>query len=227
MGLDYDPSKDEVIIEFKNSLKNKKLSGLCLDIDETLSYTAEYWYGELVKIFGSPDDMSVEELFKKYRRSQDVPLWQTPEALEWMQKANMDIAMYEYNHRIIPDSSNELKFINQHIVGYLTVRPRLSIDATNKWLSNNDFPNLEIIAKPDEIALEVATEWKARALEFLYPEIQGIVDDSHGLVNLLSERYEGVVFTYNSNESVRNDIKNIACRDWKQVTENVKGYFSK
>ncbi len=37
-------------------------------------------------------------------------------------------------------------------------------------------------------------EWKAKALDYLFPEVQGIVDDSKNLISALPKNYPGTIF---------------------------------
>ena len=59
--------------------------GLAVDIDETLSWTIGYWVEQMQKEFGNPENLTVTELVKKYRYTQNVPYWQSKEALDWME----------------------------------------------------------------------------------------------------------------------------------------------
>lgn len=50
-----------------------KTIGLAVDIDETLSWTLKYWVEKMAEKFGNPENLSVLEIIKKYRYSQNVP----------------------------------------------------------------------------------------------------------------------------------------------------------
>ena len=40
---------------------------------------------QMQKLFGNPEDLSVDEMFKKYKLCQNVPYWQdNPAARQWM-----------------------------------------------------------------------------------------------------------------------------------------------
>ena len=50
------------IVAFKKQLENSGTKGLVIDLDETLSWTIYYMAGELAKLYGNPQNLSVEEL---------------------------------------------------------------------------------------------------------------------------------------------------------------------
>lgn len=78
---------EQDIKQFKQKLESEGKNGLVLDIDETLSWTIGYWVQEMQKNFGNPENLSINDLILKYRYTQNVPYWQTSEALEWMENA--------------------------------------------------------------------------------------------------------------------------------------------
>ena len=61
-------------------------TGLGVDIDETLSWTVGHWAKEMQKLFGNPEGLSAKELVDKYSYTQNVPYWQSEEALKWMEE---------------------------------------------------------------------------------------------------------------------------------------------
>jgi len=75
---------EDNIVEIKNKLHKSGISGVALDIDETLSWTVGYWVEQMQLNFGNPENLTVRQLIEKYRFTQNVPYWQTEEAIEWM-----------------------------------------------------------------------------------------------------------------------------------------------
>ncbi len=59
-------------------------------------------------------------------------------------------------------------------------------------------------------------------LEYLYPQIVGIVDDNPGLTNFFGKKYKGVVYLYDNVETKRKDINIIPCENWEMVAKKVK-----
>ncbi len=211
----------------QEKLIKEKKRGIAVDIDETLSWTVGYWVKELSKRFGNPENLSPQQVIAKYRYTQLVPYWQTPEALQWMEDRRNDDSLQESLpliegvdiiiqevHRMLP------------IVAYLTTRPDSVILGTKKWLKKHAFPEAEVIARPKAIPLEDANKWKAKVLESLYPEVIGIIDDNENLVKELPATYQGTVFLYDREESPRDDIHVVICKDWQIVLQEVRKVFS-
>lgn len=58
--------------------------GIAVDIDETLSWTVGYWVEQMQEKFGNPEKLSIKEMIEKYRYTQNIPYWQSAEALKWI-----------------------------------------------------------------------------------------------------------------------------------------------
>ncbi len=202
------------------------ISGLALDIDETLSDTNIFWFTKLSELFGNPENLSPREIANKYRYSQRVPYWQTPDALIWMEEARHgnDIQLIL---PLIENADSVVKRINEiiPIVAYVTARPESVRAGTQSWLSSHDFPAAKLIMKPMDIPTDEGVHWKANLLIEMYPEILGIVDDHPGLLEILPNNYPGSVFLYNYNGEIRNDLSVVACPTWNNVYEAVKQKF--
>jgi len=201
--------------------------GLALDIDETLSHTATHWFKEMIKLFGNPENLSVEELLKKYRYVHDVPYWQSKEAQKWLDDSRNSNEM-KRSIPVIEESIENVKKINEivPIVAYITVRPQTVIEGTQDWLIKYSFPKAPLIHRPNNIAHEDGNKWKAGVLEELYPSVLGIIDDNPKLLNFLSQDYKGKVFVYNL-DKVETKINAIACKDWSTVLLEVRKQFEK
>lgn len=214
------------IEDIKTNLTAKKIQGIALDIDETLSWTIGYWVENMQKKFGNPENLTIKELIEKYRYSQNVPYWQTETAMKWMEKHRNSNEIQEVlplieNANIIVQKINKII----PVVAYITTRPTSVIDGTKKWLKKHEFPDVEIIARPLNIHLSDGNKWKADVLEKLYPQIMGIIDDNPEVVNHLSGYYEGTVLLYDSKQSPRNDIRIIPCSNWEIVLKKIQSTF--
>ncbi len=209
-----------------NSLPEIKKEGLALDIDDTLSWTFGHWIGQMQKLFGNPENLSVEEIMLKYNRAQDVPYWQSKEVKAW-RKTNIISNDLQTNLPLIKNSNIFVNKISNIVplVAYITTRPESVIEGTKTWLRTNDFPNLPIICRPDGIPHENGSEWKAKILENLEQSVKGIVDDNPNLLNFLPSDYKGIIFLYNRH-SVNSDLNAIPCKDWETVYEEVKSAFN-
>ena len=208
-----------------NSLPEIKTEGLALDIDDTLSRTFRYWAGQMRKLFGNPENLSVDEIVLKYNRAQNVPYWQSKEAKAW-RKNHITSNELQTKLPLIPDSKIFIDKISNIVplVAYITTRPESVIEGTKIWLENNNFPTLPIICRPDGIPHEKGSEWKAKILEKLEQQVKGMVDDNPNLLNFLPSNYKGIIFMYDNN-FVDTKLNAIPCRDWETVYEEVKNAF--
>jgi len=198
------------------------LHGLAVDIDETLAWTIGHWVAELQREFGNPENLSVEQMVAKYRYTQNVPYWQTPEALAWME-ANRNSNEVQTKLAVIKDADVYLRKIATIVPlsAYITTRPETVLEGTRDWLREHDFPELPIICRPADIPTEDGNAWKARLLKELYPRVNGIIDDNPGVVRLLSPDYKGTVFFYDA-DTTESTLRVIPCADWRAVYEAVK-----
>lgn len=202
-------------------------TGLAVDIDETLSWTVGYWIEEMQHKFGNPENLTIKEMVEKYRYTQNIPYWQHDEALQWVdEKINSN-----ETQEILPlieGSSAYLNRINQiiPIVAYITARPEGVIAGTKNWLIKHNFPMAPIICRPNSVNRNNGNEWKAKMLEELYPEVQGIIDDNAKLLQFLSLDYKGRVFMYDHHDSLGYPFA-VACKDWLTVYKEVKKHINK
>ncbi len=63
------------ILDLKSDLSKKWIEWLALDIDETLSLTSTYWFEQLLKLFGNPENLTAKQMAEKYHLCQNVPYW--------------------------------------------------------------------------------------------------------------------------------------------------------
>ncbi len=217
------PLVDHIITTFKQNLATSNSKGLVLDIDETLSWTIGYWIEQMQKKFGNPENLSIREMAIKYRYTQNVPYWQTPDALNWMEQARENDKMQE-SMTLIADANHYVQEISSIIplVGYLTTRPRTVIEGTRKWLARHNFPKLDVLARPAEVTSEDGDKWKAATLDFLYPQVVGIIDDKLAVANSLPESYQGTFFLYGSSSCKPTLRKIIPCQSWPDVYAQIK-----
>ncbi len=212
----------------KLELAKSDIKGIALDIDETLSWTIGWWVENLQELFGNPENLSIPELIKKYRYTQNVPYWQTDEALKWMEEHRSSNAVQE-QLPLIPDVHQYVLKIHKivPVIAYITVRPDSVIQGTKNWLAKHNFPEAPVIARPESVDHTAGNEWKAEALNYLYPSVLGIVDDNPSLVQQLPESYKGTVFVYENEPPLREGLDIVHCRDWLSVVEAVEKRFGK
>lgn len=197
-------------------------TGLAVDIDETLSWTIGYWIEEMQKRFGNPENLTVKEMVEKYRYTQNVPYWQNEEALEWVDE-KINCSKTQESLPLIEGSSAYLNRINEiiPIAAYVTIRPERVLEGTKNWLAKHNFPAAPVICRPNGLLHSGGSEWKAKVLEDLYPQIIGIIDDNAKLLQSLSSGYKGKVFLYDHHDNLGFPFA-VACKDWLTVYKEVK-----
>jgi hypothetical protein len=208
----------------KEKLQKVGKRGLALDIDDTLSKTGWHWMDELNKKFGNPENLSVNELHKKYKYVQHVPSWQEGKPLEWYTMAIDSADIYEAIP-LIEDAHTTVQQIHQiiPIVAYITARPEAVRGGTERWLAKHNFPEADLILRPNDIPLEGgASHWKTGILEYLYPEIIGIIDDNPGLVKVLPKTYQGRIYFYNVDQHETANSNIVCCKDWSDILTHIK-----
>lgn len=216
------------VFQFKKYLKENKLSGLVLDIDETLSWGVYYWVKEMQVIFGNPERLTVEEMVAKYRYTQNIPYWQNSKTCRWMWQAIKSNEINE-NLPLIKNADLIVQKINKiiPIIGYLTIRPKSVMTGTKRWLSKFRFPEAPIIPRPNHVSFKRGNEWKAKSLVYLYQEVVGIVDDNPKLLNFLPHEYKGRIYLYNNTDNQRRDLKVYPCLTWETVWQRIAEQYEK
>jgi len=200
-------------------------AGLALDIDDTLADTNSYWVEELYKLYPHPT-MTPEDIKKAHKMLEAAPHWQEPEPQAWMKAGREEGRMQD----VLPLIENANHMVEKlraivPVVAYITARPESVRGVTQGWLARHGFPELPLILRPEHIPHEEGTLWKAGVLHELYPQILGIVDDSHSLIANLPEDYKGVIFLYGHHEPLRTDIRVVACNTWEEVVTKAQEVF--
>lgn len=211
------------IIALKKRLKAKKLKGLGLDIDDTLAQAGDQWILNVQKRFGNPENLTIEEVKKKYRYSYNAPYWSGKEVSDW-ERATRHSNQWHLELPLIKNANHIVNKIHQivPIVIYLTARPKSVLPGTRQWLRRHGFPEAEIIYRPAEVKLPLSLTWKAKVLEYLYPQVAGMVDDHPQLAKDLSKNYQGTLYLYDyHDQSPRGDINIIPCKNWTEVLEKI------
>lgn len=204
-------------------IKGELQPGLGVDIDETLSWTIGHWVERMLVKFGNPENFSIQEMVSKYRYTQNVPYWQTPEALAWMdEQINSNEVQKELP--LIEGADHYLRKIHEivPIAAYITIRPEGIRSGTEEWLEKHGFPKAPVICRPK--VEEDGVRWKAMVLSTLFPQVKGIIDDNDRLLEFLGDEYAGKIFLYN-HQKERGKENIFACPDWLAVYKRVKIIF--
>ena len=219
--------KNREVVALKKKLKKNKIKGLALDVDDTLSLTFDHLAGELSKRVASPEALPTEKLFLKYRSTWNVPVWCNDEAEDIVHEIiNSDELQKDLP--LIENANNLVLKVNEvvPIVAYITARPNKIRNGTEFWLKRHNFVKASLIMKDKNRRRGRHNKWKAKVLKYLYPEVQGIVDDSVGLVKALGKGYKGKVFLYRGLNCTRDYDYVVLCKDWDDVLGKVEREFS-
>lgn len=215
--------KNKDVVSLKKKLRLMGINGLALDIDETLSFTIGFMIKSLMENLGNPENLTVKEIIKKYKYTDRIPYWQDEKAEEVLENIR-NSNLVQLDLPLIKNADSTVNKINKivSISAYITVRPSIIAQGTKLWLQKNKFPMATVITKPDNVLRKDGNKWKAKVLEYLYPEILGIVDDNPELVKCLSKDYKGTVFLYNNAEVLNKDVRVVICKEWKTVLLNIE-----
>lgn len=214
------------IIKLKQKLAANNVKGIALDIDETLSFTLNNWFPRLQDKFGNPEGLTTLELIRKYRYVQNIPYWQTPEVFEWVVENVYNDALQE-ELEVIGEADKYLPLIHKFkpVVAYISNRPVEVAKGTEAWLNKHGFPKAPLLLRPDFIHYSLANNWKAIVLDYLYPEIEGYVDDNYNVLTHLPDNYPGHIFLYDMKEYDSKIKKVHPCPTWEDVYLSLKQTF--
>ncbi len=220
------------LFDLKKKLQTNNLKGLAVDIDETLSFTLKIWFKEMSEAFGNPEKLSIPELIAKYRYFQNVPYWQGKEMWDHAVKLTYDNEL-QTKIEVLGEADKYLPELHKQIpvLVYVTSRPVEVIPGTKIWLKKHGFPEAEIIARPNFVMHANQHQWKADVLEFLSPNIIGLIDDNYELLKHLDPKYQGDLFIFALSQLPKDfpiaskDFKLHFCPKWSDVSHEVLTNF--
>lgn len=196
-----------------------------VDIDEVLCNTALGWVKEMIPLFGNPENLTPEELVKKYPYVQLAPFWQSEAARTWVEKAKVEPSRY----LTLPQMDNASQTLKElvsagkiKIAAYLTMRDDKLEAVTREWLTLQEFPTAQIIARPDNVEWDRRYTWKAELVASKYPDVEILVDDHLKVIDALPGGYKGTCILFGQEESPRKDIDVIPCATWAEVAKTVE-----
>jgi hypothetical protein len=210
--------------ELKLKLQSTGKKYLLLDIDDTISHTKKMYFETLMRDHSNPENLTVDEMIARYNLTNFVSYWADEKSFEIHNRlmanaeAHADLELREGALESINKINEKLA-----IAGYLSARPEVIHQTTKDWIQRKGLPEAEVILRPNYV--NDSNAWKAAVLEFLWPEVIGIVDDNQGLVDKLHRGYQGVLFVYNyAGQNDREGFNIVHCADWESVVEKVTNY---
>ena len=186
---------------------------LAVDIDDTLAQTNLFWARHHLQVYGSPEDLSAEDIIEKYRFVRHVPYCQIDDAYNWVE-AHIRSNEAKLEIPVIEESVEVMR--NIPVACYLTNRPGNTIDGTKRWLKKYGFPNREIIASKEGL------RWKAQKLEDMFPDVLGVIDDNIDLLRHLKSEYDGKIFLYSKSNQINSTLDLILCPTWADIENEVQ-----
>lgn len=211
-------SLEQKLGDFKTRLERLGKPGIALDIDDTLSQTAEYCLDQLTKRFGNPANLSLPQIRAQYGMFQHVPQWNNPTAHDFMEELNnspenlKNFPLLDGVHEALQQLQEKLP-----IACYLTARSEIMAGHTQEWLDRHGFPAAELICRPNEVSVLEGSKWKAGVLYDLSPHVVGLVDDNVQFPVHLPTDYPGTVYLIGV-ETHSYAQKNVfACPTWADV----------
>ncbi|MFA5856082.1 MAG: hypothetical protein WC867_01890 [Candidatus Pacearchaeota archaeon] len=218
--------------DYKNKLEELGISGLACDIDNTITNTSVHFASELIKKFGNPENLNPEEIIKKYKIVENVPYWQEDKTKIWIQNF---IKSPEEVSRIplIDGVKYYLHGLNSlvPIGGYITARPKNLEKVTRELIINEEMPNkgIGVIMRPSneelmDMGIDSVDEWKPLLLDYLYPQIIGIVDDEIKHAQAVKVNYPGRYYLLGYEKAPKCLISVVTCPAWKDVLREVGRY---
>jgi phosphoglycolate phosphatase-like HAD superfamily hydrolase len=175
----------------------KEQQGIALDIDDTLSDSLHFYMSEILKKFGVPKNMSVDDIIQKYKFTALVPEWQTPEIEAWIVEKSRSNDFQEMI-TVMPGAVEAVQAIHQVVPVrmYITSRPSLVVEGTKRWLEKHGFPEAEVVTRPESKTKIDGNAWKSQILQERYPSIGAIVDDNPEIITALGKNYPGRIYLF-------------------------------
>lgn len=218
------------IPEFKERLRKDGRKGLALDLDDTVCVTSIYYFQRMMEKWGNPEKMTPYEMARKYKFANRVPYWKSPKCHEYL-KTMWNSEEWQKSLTIVESANKIVQRIHQTIpiLAYITARPSHLTTVSKEWLKKNNFPQAEVITRPDSIDEKFGNEWKALVLRELQPQITGIVDDNPAIIEHLTPDYKGRVYLFNYEEyaPLPEGISVICCKTWKEVERAIHSHLEK
>jgi hypothetical protein len=211
-------SLEQKLADFKARLQMLGRPGIALDIDDTLSQTAERCLDQLTERFGNPTNLTLPEIRAQYGMFQHVPQWNNPEAHDFIEKLNNSPENLK-NFALLDGVHEALRQLQEKvpITCYLTARSEIVASHTQEWLDRHGFPAAELICRPHEVPVLQGGRWKAEVLYDLSPHVVGLVDDNVQFPSHLPVDYPGAIYLIGT-ETHSYPQKNVfACPTWADV----------
>jgi len=202
--------------------KRIKSNTIVIDIDDTLSWTAEYWVNLFFREIGNPEKLSPKEIVAKYQFVQNVPYWKG-EKLNQLTHSLIHDDLLQAELPVIQGAKKYLKLLSKSFadIVYLSKRPEVVRTGTIIWLQSHDFPKGDLVLKPTNIPFELGNAWKSQTILQTFSHVTAIIDDDQNILEHLYPQYKGYFLLF-GHKSQANDYKVVSCADWKETYWKLK-----
>lgn len=218
----FEPTKN--VYSLKKRLQEQSIRALALDFDDTVSLTNLALAELLLSKQDKQSDITAEELIAQYKYVRNIPQWNNPKITAYIDNIIQNNNMIDT--LLAPDAKTAINGIEQYIpiAAYVTTRPARNTNSIIRWINDKGLPKRPVIGCPNELFLKGFNRdlWKAQTLEYLFPEIIGIIDDNEDLASYLTKEYTGVIFLHGT--KITSHPKCVPCESWKETFTNVKEY---
>jgi len=187
----------ESVYRLKSHLQSEGIEGLAVDLDDTSYHTSDAYHDLLSERFPSPEKLTRDQARKHFALTGKILYWGgIPEAKA---AAYSKVDDPEFHSSIMPitDAIVRINELEQKrlMACYLTARTENLRWVTEVSLTQHNFPRLPLGMKSKDIDFENSAEWKAAALDYLFPHVNGIIDNDARVARALEEmEYSGRVF---------------------------------
>jgi len=184
------------VYRLKESLSIQNERRLAVDIDDTLANTTAKYFDVLSQQFPPPEDLTPLDVKKQFGLDGQILYWgKIPAAMELAHSYVNDNGFHS-DLAVVPGAVEALQTLHQsgELACYLTARVEPMRQITDFWLKGV-FPDLPLVLKDPSIDFSNGSAWKVAALEFLYPEINGLIDNDARTIRTLEENgYPGELY---------------------------------
>ncbi|MBI2176493.1 hypothetical protein HYU40_04090 [Candidatus Woesearchaeota archaeon] len=221
---------ERLYLPLRQSFEATSLRGVGVDVDDTISATNLHWARQLIGVFGNPEGLRPEEIILKYGYVRKVPYWPKDDIERFVQEC---FAKKEplLDYPVLDGALDGICAVKEvvPIAMYVSTRPDLVTGVTKLWLKRNAFPDAEVVCSPRTELLQSANirdagQWKAMLLEYLYPSVVGIIDDSEDIIRQLLPSYKGSVF-FLSKQPLQSTsgLELYNCPTWHDIPSAIRG----
>src|SRR5690554_2508429 len=117
------------------------MSGLAIDIDDTLAETAVSCFTVIAEKYGIPEGMSLEKLVRQYRQPGQVPVWQTKE-IQATIRSVLEDRDWLGQLPVVKGASQAVQYLHRYrpVAVYISSRFSRYQTLTQEWLDRHGFP---------------------------------------------------------------------------------------